>query len=90
MRDLVSLLNSEFDVLNVSERLMRLRESVQGRIVFTTSFGLEDQYLSHLIFSEDIAIDVVTLDTGRLFAETYALWQATEEKYRRRIKAYHP
>lgn len=90
MRDLVSLLNSEFHGLDVSERLKRLCETVQGRIVFTTSFGLEDQYLSHLVFSQDIAIDVVTLDTGRLFAETYALWQETEEKYGRRIKAYHP
>jgi len=33
---------------------------------------------------------VVTLDTGRLFPETYSLWQETEEKYGRRIKAKYP
>ncbi|HPG02953.1 MAG TPA: phosphoadenosine phosphosulfate reductase, partial [Rhodoblastus sp.] len=65
MRDLVSLLNAESHRLDALERLRRLRETVQGRIVFTTSFGLEDQYLSHLVFSQDIPIDVVTLDTGR-------------------------
>ena len=38
-----------------------------GRIVFTTSFGIEDQAITHLIFTRGLDIEVVTLDTGRLF-----------------------
>src|SRR3954469_11390190 len=38
----------------------------------------------------DIDVDVVTLDTGRLFPETYELWSATEARYVRRIRAIYP
>lgn len=72
------------------ERLASLREAVDGRIVFTTSFGLEDQVLTHMIFDAALPIEVVTIDTGRLFPATYKLWGDTEERYARRIKAYYP
>ena len=70
------------------DRLVQLRSAVPGRIVFTTSFGLEDQAIFHLLHGLDI--DVVTLDTGRLFSETYALWAETERHYGRRIRALYP
>lgn len=73
-----------------AERLQRLRRAVGGRIVFTTSFGLEGQVVLHLIAENDLDIDIVTLDTGRLFAETYALWEDTERRYGRRITAIYP
>ena len=72
------------------ERLQSLREHVAGRIVFTTSFGIEDQAIAHLIFTNKLKIDVVTLDTGRLFPSTYKLWAETEERYGVRIRSYHP
>ncbi|MFO1116607.1 MAG: phosphoadenylyl-sulfate reductase [Beijerinckiaceae bacterium] len=83
-------LDRDFRSLDVVGRLKRLRDSVEGRIVFTTSFGLEDQYLTHLIFDNRIAIDVVTLDTGRMFPQTYTVWTKTEEKYLKRIRPYYP
>src|SRR5262249_1497454 len=58
--------------LPVVERLVRFRAAVAGPIVFTTSFGLEDQVLLHHLVEARIDADVVTLDTGRLFPETYA------------------
>ena len=74
----------------VGERLRSLRAVIGGRIVFTTSFGIEDQLIAHHIFSDDLAIEVVTLDTGRLFPATYRLWQETEERYGVRIRPYYP
>jgi phosphoadenosine phosphosulfate reductase len=71
------------------ERLASLRAAVAGRIVFTTSFGIEDQALTHMIFTRGLDIEVATLDTGRLFPSTYKLWQETEERYGRRIRSYH-
>jgi phosphoadenosine phosphosulfate reductase len=76
--------------MDLDARLRQVCESIAGRIVFTTSFGLEDQALAHAIFSADLNIDVVTLDTGRLFPETYDLWAETERRYGRRILAYAP
>jgi phosphoadenosine phosphosulfate reductase len=74
----------------ISERLKAAVAAVSGRLVFTTAFGIEDQLLAHHIFTERLPIDVVTLDTGRLFPETYKVWQETEEKYGSRIRAVHP
>lgn len=73
-----------------AERLATLRRQVPGRIVFTTSFGVEDQVITHLIFTTSLDIEIVTLDTGRLFPSTYRLWSETEAKYGARIRSYHP
>ncbi|MEA2759664.1 MAG: phosphoadenosine phosphosulfate reductase [Methylobacteriaceae bacterium] len=64
--------------------------SVNGRVRFTTSFGLEDQAITHAIAANALAIEIVTIDTGRLFAETYDVWAQTEERYGIRIAAVIP
>jgi phosphoadenosine phosphosulfate reductase len=76
--------------LSVPERLVHLRAAIQGPIVFTHGFGIEGQLIFHWICERDLDIDVVTLDTGRLFPETYALWAETERRYGRRIRAIVP
>jgi phosphoadenosine phosphosulfate reductase len=72
------------------ERIARLRGELDGRIVFTHGFGIEGQLIFHWICEANLDIDVVTLDTGRLFQETYALWAQTEKRYGRRIRAIYP
>jgi phosphoadenosine phosphosulfate reductase len=72
------------------DRLEALRAGVEGRIVFTTSFGIEDQAVAHLIFTRGLDIEVATLDTGRLFPSTYKLWAETERRYGARIRSFHP
>jgi phosphoadenosine phosphosulfate reductase len=79
-----------FEALSPAKRLAHLRREIAGRIVFTTSFGLEDQAILHLIAERGSDIEVVTLDTGRLFPETYALWAQTEKRYGLRIRAVYP
>ncbi len=76
--------------LDLDHRLQLVRELIPGRIVFTTSFGVEDQFVTHSIFTQGLDIDVVTIDTGRLFPETYELWEDTEARYARRIRAVYP
>ena len=73
-----------------AEALRLLNDKFKGRIVFSTSFGLEDQAISHLIFKEQLPIDVFTLDTGRMFTETYSTWRSTLEAYNQPIHAYYP
>jgi len=74
----------------IGDRLGLARRLVAGRMVFTTSFGLEDQVIIDAIASVDLDIDIVTLDTGRLFPQTYALWSETERRYGRQIRAFYP
>jgi sulfate adenylyltransferase large subunit/phosphoadenylyl-sulfate reductase (thioredoxin) len=76
--------------LDVTGRLSAFRREIEGAIAFTTSFGLEDQVILHHICEAGLDIDLVTLDTGRLFAETYATWEETEQRYGRRIRAIYP
>jgi phosphoadenosine phosphosulfate reductase len=76
--------------LNLSYRMAAIRRIVSGRVVFTTSFTLEDQAVAHAIFSQGLAIDVLTLDSGRLFPETFDVWARTEHRYGRRILAAYP
>lgn len=83
-------LDAAFGDLLPVDRLRLLRQAVSGRIVFTTSFGLEDQALTHWICEAGLDIEIVTLDTGRLFPETYTLWVDTEQRYERRIRAVYP
>jgi phosphoadenosine phosphosulfate reductase len=75
---------------DVAQRVAAIRSGARGRVVFTTSFGIEDQAITHAIFTQALAIDVITLDTGRLFPETYQLWARTEGQYHRRIHAFCP
>ena len=75
----------------LEEKLKQISNLIQGKIVFSTSFGIEDQVISHAIFSQNIKnIEVFTLDTGRLFPETYSVWDKTQLQYNTKIKAYYP
>jgi phosphoadenosine phosphosulfate reductase len=89
LQDHAALLTS-LAALSAPQRLKRLRQDLPGRIAMTTAFGMEGQVMLHWIAEQDLDIDVVTLDTGRLFPETYELWAETERRYGRRIRAIYP
>ncbi len=74
------------------DRLTSELRARPGGAVFTTSLGLEDQVLTHLIAAAGLRERVVfaTLDTGRLFPETYTLWEETERRYGVAIRPYAP
>lgn len=60
------------------------------RPVFASSLGQEDQVILHLIATHQLAIPVITLDTGRLFPETYDLIAETESRFGVKIRALFP
>jgi phosphoadenosine phosphosulfate reductase len=76
--------------LDPVDALKHFAAQYPGEIVFSTSFGWEDQVITHMIFANDIPIEVFTLETGRLFPETYYVWNRTLEIYNKPIKAYFP
>jgi len=67
-----------------------LAELFPGQVTFSTSFGWEDQVITDMIFANDLPVKVFTLETGRLFPETYYVWNRTLEIYNKPIHAYHP
>ncbi len=76
--------------LSPANALAWLADAFPGQVTFSTSFGWEDQVISHLIFSSNLPIKVFTLETGRLFPETYYVWNRTMEIYGKPIHAYYP
>jgi phosphoadenosine phosphosulfate reductase len=83
-------LNDQLEGKTIDERLEMLASEFEGKIIFTTSFGIEDQVITHKIFTKNLNIRVVTLDTGRLFPETYEVFSQTVLKYRKKINVYFP
>ncbi|MCU0364014.1 MAG: phosphoadenylyl-sulfate reductase [Bacteroidales bacterium] len=83
-------LKDELESLPVSGKLKKLAGMYQEEIIFTSSFGIEDQVITDIIFRNDINITVATLDTGRLFPETYKVFSKTLDRYRKKIKVFFP
>lgn len=92
-RDAAHALAERMRELDLPARLRLIAAEVPGRLVFTTSLGIEDQALTHALATAGLAggrVAIVTLDTGRLFPETYDTWAETESAYSLRIQAYVP
>jgi phosphoadenosine phosphosulfate reductase len=80
----------QLDRLKNIEFIKWLTNEYPGQVTFSTSFSYEDQVITHDILSNNLPVKIFTLDTGRLFAETYSVWSSTNEKYSTKIKAYYP
>jgi phosphoadenosine phosphosulfate reductase len=83
-------LSEEFRNTSIDQVLDQLAARFPGTVVFTTSFGIEDQVITHHICSGNKPIRIATLDTGRLFRETYKVYNQTLEKYNAHIECYFP
>src|SRR2546426_8287973 len=75
-----------------SELISRLQQLPAGHSpsAFACSFGAEDMVLLDVIATHVPAIEVFTLDTGRLPEETHALLDAVRDKYPISIRTYFP
>jgi len=62
----------------------------EGKLAFSTSMGAEDQVIMQMIATIYKSANVFTLDTGRLFPETYDLIDLTSKKYGVNIRMMFP
>lgn len=76
--------------LNIAAAIEILTKEFPGQVTFSSSFSYEDQAITHEILNNNLPVKIFTLDTGRLFAETYSVWSSTNSKYNTSIKAYYP
>jgi phosphoadenosine phosphosulfate reductase len=90
LKNNVSNLLHQTNGLSITEVLTLLAKEYPGKITFSTSFSFEDQAIAHHILSNNLPISIFTLDTGRVFAETYSVWNTTNEKYNTHIIGYYP
>lgn len=59
-------------------------------VTFANSLGAEDMVLTDIIDRYQLAIDMFSLDTGRLPQETYDLMQTVRERYKTTLRIYFP
>ena len=86
----INTITAKINPLNIAESITNLTNDFPDQVTFSTSFSWEDQAIAHLIFSNQLPVDVFTLDTGRMFAETYSTWSRTVDMYEQKITAYYP
>lgn len=86
----LTTLSKELDGQPLAECLKIISSHFGGKTIFTTSFGIEDQAITHMICENDLNIETATIDTGRLFSETYKVHNETLKKYKKEIKVYFP
>src|SRR6202049_3033616 len=61
-----------------------------GRLVYSNSLGAEAMVPTDIIWSHLPQIDVFSIDTGRLYEETYELLEKLQRRYQRRIRVLYP
>jgi len=83
-------LNKILSGKTAEEILGYLAEEFNDRVALSSSLGAEDQVLTDMLVKQKLSTPVFTLDTGRLFPETYDLLDRTCQKYDIKIATYFP
>ncbi len=90
MKTLVQQLNEQLRAASPEEILKTTFEKFGSKMAFASSLGLEDQVITRMISQVCLDMTIFTLDTGRLFAETYELIEKTNARYKTHIRVYFP
>lgn len=80
----------EVEKATLKDGLALIASLYPGQVVFSSSLGQEDQVITDAIFKNHIAIKIFTIDTGRLFNETYELLDKNTARYKQPIQVYFP
>ena len=90
MKALIAQWNTELKEKNTIGVIAFFLKYFGQELVLSTSLGLEDQALTEMVMRQSKRTEVFTLDTGRLFPETYDLIARTNKQYGIRMKTYFP
>jgi phosphoadenosine phosphosulfate reductase len=86
----IQQLNAEFEKKTPQEVLSYFLRRFKGKIALSSSLGIEDQALTHMVCNIDNSTRIFTLDTGRLFPETYNLIDRTNKHFGINLEIYFP
>lgn len=86
----IAQFNQQFSGKAPEEVLTFFLQAFRGRIALSSSLSIEDQMLTDLIAKTDSTTRIFTLDTGRLFPETYSLIERTRMKYPITLEVFFP
>jgi phosphoadenosine phosphosulfate reductase len=83
-------LNRQLAGKSAQEIVSFFLDAMQDKITFGTSLGAEDQVITHMLQQHGGDFNIFTLDTARLFPETYELIDRTNKRYKINIDIYFP
>ncbi len=83
-------INSLLEGASAQEILNYFVKNFKDQMVFTSSLGAEDQAVTDVLCKIDKGVNIATLDTGRLFPETYKLIDETNAFYGIKMDVYFP
>ena len=86
----INNLNIELENASAIEILTYFLKKFKGKIAFASSFGAEDQAILYMLSEIHRDVKVFTLDTGRLFPETYDLIDKSRHRFKIPIDIYFP
>jgi phosphoadenosine phosphosulfate reductase len=82
--------NKRFGKGSAEEMLSFFLKEFKEEIALSSSMSVEDQLLTEMVVVIDPEARIFTLDTGRLFPETYDLIDRTSKKYDKEIEVFFP
>lgn len=86
----VNKLNQQFAGKSAIEVLNWFLREYKGKIGLASSLSIEDQAITEMICKIDPSCRIFTLDTGRLFPQTYSLISKTKDRFGKQIEVYFP
>jgi phosphoadenosine phosphosulfate reductase len=90
MKQKIDTLNEKLAGASALEMISYFLKEYKGKIALSSSLELEDQLLTQMVCSVDKNTRIFTLDTGRLFPETYDLIERTNKKYGILMQVFFP
>lgn len=90
MNKQIEELNKRFETEDSENVLKYFLNKFDGKIALASSLSVEDQVLTDMIIRLKPNAYIFTLDTGRLFPESYSLIEETNHKYNIRIRIFFP
>ena len=90
MKNKVAELNAQFENSTPQEILAYFLKEYKGKVGLASSLSIEDQTITAMICEVDPKCRIFTLDTGRVFPETYSLISKTNERYGIKLQVFFP
>lgn len=90
MKEQIEALNLKYANATAEELISGFLDEYKNKIALSSSLSIEDQVLTHMICKINKNTKIFTLDTGRLFPETYDLIHRTNNKYGIKLSIYFP
>ena len=90
MKDRIQELNRRCKGKSATEIIDLVTGEFKNKIALASSLGAEDQALTHMLAQNGHPVRIFTLDTGRMFPESYELLELTNRRYGISIEVFFP